>query len=87
MAVLISKGFMPTARVFSLAASVAAAAFLFAAPAPAQENHVFQFALQNGMQVVVVPDHRAPVVTQMLWFRVAEKTFDDFNYSMQSARR
>ncbi len=31
---------------------------------------VFQFALQNGMQVVVIPDHRAPVVTQMLWFKV-----------------
>jgi zinc protease len=31
---------------------------------------VFQFALQNGMQVVVVPDHRSPVVTQMLWYRV-----------------
>ena len=37
-----------------------------AAPAP----QVFQFALQNGMQVVVIPDHRAPVVTQMLWFKV-----------------
>ena len=22
------------------------------------------------MQVVVIPDHRAPVVTQMLWFKV-----------------
>jgi zinc protease len=31
---------------------------------------VFQFALQNGMQVVVIPDHRAPVVTQMIWFKV-----------------
>ena len=31
---------------------------------PAREK-VFQFALQNGMQVVVVPDHRAPVITQM----------------------
>ena len=30
----------------------------------------FQFALQNGMQVLVIPDHRAPVVTQMLWFKV-----------------
>ncbi|MBV8977397.1 MAG: insulinase family protein [Alphaproteobacteria bacterium] len=30
---------------------------------------VFQFALQNGMQVVVIPDHRAPVVTQMIWFK------------------
>ena len=62
---------MPIAKCFTRAATaVAAAALLFAAPAPAQENHVFQFALQNGMQVVVVPDHRAPVVTQMLWFRV-----------------
>jgi zinc protease len=43
---------------------------LFARPVSAQENRVFQFALQNGMQVLVVPDHRAPVVTQMLWFRV-----------------
>jgi len=27
-------------------------------------------ALPNGMQVVVIPDHRAPVVTQMVWFKV-----------------
>jgi len=30
----------------------------------------FQFVLQNGLQVVVVPDRRAPVVTEMLWFKV-----------------
>jgi zinc protease len=30
----------------------------------------FQFSLTNGMQVLVIPDHRAPVVTQMLWFKV-----------------
>jgi zinc protease len=44
------------------------------APAPVNPrqtgNNTFQFALQNGMQVLVIPDHRAPVVTQMLWFRV-----------------
>ena len=39
-------------------------------PARAAAPQVFQFALQNGMQVVVIPDHRAPVVTQMLWFKV-----------------
>ncbi|HSM94924.1 MAG TPA: pitrilysin family protein [Rhizomicrobium sp.] len=62
---------MPIVKRFTCAVAAAAAAvFLFAAPAPAQETRVFQFALQNGMQVVVVPDHRAPVVTQMLWFRV-----------------
>ncbi len=26
--------------------------------------------LDNGMQVVVIPDHRAPVVTHMVWYRV-----------------
>ncbi|HEY1837038.1 MAG TPA: pitrilysin family protein [Rhizomicrobium sp.] len=41
-----------------------------ATSAHAQDNKIFQFALQNGMQVVVVPDHRAPIVTQMLWFKV-----------------
>ncbi|MGH6827525.1 MAG: M16 family metallopeptidase [Rhizomicrobium sp.] len=30
----------------------------------------FQFSLTNGMAVLVIPDHRAPVITQMLWFKV-----------------
>lgn len=56
---------------FSKAAVAAALiAFAWAAPARAQDTRIFQFALQNGMQVVVVPDHRAPIVTQMLWYRV-----------------
>ncbi|MEL6663438.1 MAG: pitrilysin family protein [Pseudomonadota bacterium] len=28
------------------------------------------FTLDNGMEVVVLPDHRAPVVTHMVWYRV-----------------
>ena len=28
------------------------------------------FTLDNGLQVVVLPDHRAPVVTHMVWYRV-----------------
>jgi len=28
------------------------------------------FTLQNGLQVVVIPDHRTPVVTQMIWYKV-----------------
>ena len=31
---------------------------------------VQQFTLDNGMQVVVIPDHRAPVVTHMVWYKV-----------------
>lgn len=28
------------------------------------------FTLANGMQVVVIPNHRAPVVTHMIWYKV-----------------
>src|ERR1044072_8363767 len=28
------------------------------------------FTLSNGMQVVVIPNHRTPVVTQMVWYKV-----------------
>lgn len=33
-------------------------------------SRVSEFMLANGMHVVVVPDHRAPVVTHMVWYRV-----------------
>ena len=54
-------------------ASLAAAVLVCLAclfPAAAQPAKTFQFVLQNGLQVVVVPDHRAPVVTQMVVFKV-----------------
>ncbi len=58
----------------ALAGLLMSCASLGAATATASEhapgNAAFQFALQNGMQVVVIPDHRAPVVTQMIWFKV-----------------
>ena len=28
------------------------------------------FALENGLQIVVIPNHRAPVVTHMVWYKV-----------------
>src|ERR1700752_609883 len=31
---------------------------------------ISHFTLANGLQVVVVPDHRAPVVTHMIWYKV-----------------
>ena len=45
------------------------AACLLAVPAQAAEN-VTDFSLDNGLQVVVIEDHRAPVVVQMIWYRV-----------------
>ncbi len=39
-------------------------------PARALDVKLTTFTLKNGMQVVVIPDHRAPVVTHMVWYRV-----------------
>jgi zinc protease len=55
------------------AAIAAAAAIAFAAvpdrPADAAPQ-VSEFTLANGLQVVVIPDRRAPVVTHMMWYKV-----------------
>lgn len=34
------------------------------------EGTISQFTLGNGMQVVVIPDHRAPIVTHMVWYKI-----------------
>jgi len=45
--------------------------WVLAVPAMAQDisEHVTRFVLDNGMQVVVVEDRRAPVVQHMVWYR------------------
>ena len=40
------------------------------ASATANGPQITHFVLSNGLEVVVIPDHRAPVVTHMLWYRV-----------------
>ena len=57
--------------------SAALALLLTAGPAvaaPAQdepaEQQVSNFLLDNGMEVVVIPDRRAPIVTHMVWYKV-----------------
>jgi zinc protease len=40
-----------------------------ARPLAAAQPMAETFTLENGMQVVVIPDHRAPVVTHMVWYR------------------
>jgi zinc protease len=37
---------------------------------PALAEPVTSFTLDNGLNVVVIEDHRAPVVVQMIWYRV-----------------
>jgi len=48
----------------ALSASVALAQTTVTSAPPAT------FTLPNGLQVVVIPDHRTPVVTQMIWYKV-----------------
>ncbi|HVJ53794.1 MAG TPA: pitrilysin family protein [Aliidongia sp.] len=46
---------------------------LFCVIGPARAESLFgetSFTLKNGLQVVVVPNHRAPLVTQWLWYKV-----------------
>ncbi|PBB51831.1 MULTISPECIES: pitrilysin family protein [Mesorhizobium] len=40
------------------------------APAAADDGKVTNFLLDSGMEVVVIPDHRAPIVTHMVWYKV-----------------
>lgn len=54
-------------RAFALVAALVSAAPLWAAPEG--QEAVTTFTLQNGMDVVVIEDHRAPVVQQMVWYR------------------
>ncbi|MDT8344068.1 MAG: pitrilysin family protein [Thermohalobaculum sp.] len=51
------------ARMAALVALLAPAAGFAAQP-------VTSFRLDNGMEVVVIEDHRAPVVTNMVWYRI-----------------
>ena len=74
MAALISRGVGPaTGRSRAVVALAAAALAAAAACGPVRaepQRRASEFWLDNGMQVVVVPDHRAPVVTHVVWYRV-----------------
>jgi zinc protease len=56
---------MPVAGKICLPAVVALACAL-----PAVAEPVTSFTLDNGLEVVVIEDHRAPVAVQMIWYRV-----------------
>ncbi|WP_428124856.1 M16 family metallopeptidase, partial [Candidatus Avelusimicrobium faecicola] len=44
-------------------------AFLLAFPARAKLFNGEEFFLPNGMQVIVVPNHKAPIVKHMVWYK------------------
>ena len=53
----------------SLATALALSCFISTASS-ASGPEISHFKLQNGMEVVVIPDRRTPVVTHMVWYRV-----------------
>jgi zinc protease len=53
-----------------IASTLAHGSAALAEPAAIAMPAVDSFTLDNGLQVVVIPDHRAPVVTHMLWYKV-----------------
>src|SRR5262245_22311809 len=69
---LFSEPPMPIDRWF--AAAALAAAIAVSVPArgaePLYAPNVTTFTLSNGLQVVVIPNHRAPVVTHMVYYKV-----------------
>lgn len=59
---------MTTLTAIAIAGTAALAApHLVAAATGPKVSH---FKLKNGLEVVVIPDHRTPVVTHMVWYRV-----------------
>src|SRR3977135_497731 len=50
--------------------SLASLAVAIAVDGAYSSERVSEFKLANGLTVVVIPDHRAPVVTQMIWYKV-----------------
>ena len=43
---------------------------LLALTAPAQAETLSHFTLPNGLEIVVIEDHRAPVVVHMVWYKI-----------------
>jgi zinc protease len=70
MAALIIRGVGAAATIARLAAAAIVTAAACAPGRAEAPRRASEFWLANGMQVVVVPDHRAPVVTHVVWYRV-----------------
>jgi zinc protease len=57
-------------RSIGAAALVATALAVSAASAQTSGIKISDFTLSNGLELVVIPDRRAPVVTHMIWYKV-----------------
>src|SRR5450631_1960758 len=60
---------MSPASQMTSAASSSASVSLSEAVDLANGPPIADFHLDNGLSVVVIPDHRSPIVTHMVWYR------------------
>ena len=65
-----------TAMVTTLFVALSAMSGIASDTMSSDKSDVSSFVLDNGLQVVVIPDHRAPVVTHMLWYKVGSADED-----------
>ncbi len=61
---------MAKMRLFTRFALGLALAWAAIGPAGAKQFDAQSFTLSNGLQVVVIENHRAPIVSQMIWYKV-----------------
>ena len=54
----------------TLVATLGSSALASALAAEQAGPEIADFTLANGLELVVIPDHRAPVVTHMIWYKV-----------------
>jgi zinc protease len=59
---------VPHFRIAVLSAALVVAGL--AGPARSAGPQIADYTLPNGLELVVIPDHRAPVVTHMIWYKV-----------------
>ncbi len=57
------------ARAFAFVLAVPLLVTAAVADVPKFAQNATSFTLDNGLQVVVIPDHRAPIVTHMVWYK------------------
>src|SRR5580704_12166135 len=64
------QSFLHNRSAIRAAALIAAIIATSTASAEPSGPKIGDFTLANGLELVVIPDHRAPVVTHMIWYKV-----------------
>jgi zinc protease len=62
--------YRPARTIARFATALLLASGASGALAQSEGPHVADFKLANGLELVVIPDHRTPVVTHMIWYKV-----------------